>query len=171
MARTKAIAQTTRTQLALAMSVAGLATAYIGLIAFNAISSLEAFATLMLVTCTPWMVIMTVGHFVRHGKYVPMDLQPLNARVKEGVYWFTGGLNYRALVAWAVATGVGLLFSSTSILTGPLTKHVSGIDLSFISAAIVGGGLYYIFLKVFPEPQRVSPQEDLALPRDVTLAE
>ena len=161
----------TRTWLALAMSVAGLATAYIALIAFNAISSLEAFATLMLVTCTPWMVIMTVGHFVRHGRYVPMDLQPLNARVKEGVYWFTGGLNYRALVAWAVATGVGLLFASTSILTGPLTKHVSGVDLSFISAAIVGGGLYYIFLKVFPEPQRVEAQGDLTLPRDVTLAE
>jgi hypothetical protein len=44
-----------------------------------------------------------------------------------------------------------MLFTSTSIITGPLTRHVSGIDLSFISAALVGGVLYFALVKIFPE--------------------
>jgi purine-cytosine permease-like protein len=43
----------TRAQLTFVMSAIGLAAAYVALIAFNAINSIEAFATLMLVTCTP----------------------------------------------------------------------------------------------------------------------
>jgi len=45
---------------------------------------------------------------------------------------------------------VGLLFTSTSIFTGPLVKVVGGIDLSFTSSAVVGALFYYILLKLFP---------------------
>jgi purine-cytosine permease-like protein len=163
----------TRAQLTLAMSVVGLATAYIALIGFNAISSIEAFATLMLVTCTPWMVIMAIGHLMRRGRYEPMDLQAFAGRSQKGVYWFTGGFNIKAFVAWGAATTVGMLFSSTSIVTGPLTKHVSGIDLSFISAAVVGGVLYFVLVKAFPE-QGVAPaeasSEEVAMPPTIGVA-
>jgi purine-cytosine permease-like protein len=141
----------TRAQLTLAISVIGLAAAYVALIAFDAIDSIEAFASLMLVTCTPWMVIMTIGHLVRHGWYEPMDLQTFADRGKTGVYWFSGGFNIKAFVAWGAAVAVGMLFTSTSIITGPLTSEVSGVDLSFISAAVVGGVLYYALVKIFPE--------------------
>jgi purine-cytosine permease-like protein len=141
----------TRAQLTFVISAVGLAAAYITLIAFDAIRSIEAFATLMVVTCTPWMVIMTIGHLMRHGRYVPMDLQAFADRANTGVYWFTGGFNIKAFVAWAAAVAVGMLFTSTSIITGPLTTHVSGIDLSFISAAIVGGALYFGLVELFPE--------------------
>jgi purine-cytosine permease-like protein len=165
----------TRAQLTLIMSAIGLATAYIALIAFNAISSIEAFATLMLVTCTPWMVIMTVGHLMRRGQYRPMDLQAFANRKGQGIYWFTSGFNLRAFAAWAAATTVGMLFSSTSIITGPLTSHVSGIDLSFTSAAVVGGVLYYVLVKVFPETDVQAamepPQEEVALPPQVGILE
>jgi purine-cytosine permease-like protein len=138
----------TRAQLTFVISAIGLAAAYIGLIPFNAVKSIEAFATLMLVTCTPWMVIMTIGHLMRHGWYEPMDLQAFADGTKTGVYWFTGGFNIKAFVAWSAAVAVGMLFASTSIITGPLTSHVSGIDLSFISAAAVGGVLYYALVKI-----------------------
>jgi purine-cytosine permease-like protein len=141
----------TRAQLTFVMSAIGLAAAYIALIAFSAITSIEAFATLMLVTCTPWMVIMTIGHLMRRGWYEPMDLQAFADRAKTGVYWFTGGFNIKAFVAWGAAVAVGMLFTSTSIVTGPLTRHVSGIDLSFTSAAVVGGALYYALVRIFPE--------------------
>jgi purine-cytosine permease-like protein len=163
----------TRAQLTFVMSVIGLATAYIALIAFNAISSIEAFATIMLVTCTPWMTIMAVGHIMRRGRYEPMDLQAFTDRAKKGVYWFTGGFNIKAFVAWAVATGVGMLFASTTIITGPLTKHVSGIDLSFTSAAVVGAVLYYVLVKIFPE-HGVAPatpsHEEVQMPSGVGVA-
>jgi purine-cytosine permease-like protein len=141
----------TRAQLTLVVSAIGLAGAYLALIAFDAIDAIEAFATLMLVTCTPWMVIMTIGHVMRHGRYVPMDLQAFTDDARRGVYWFKGGFNLRALVAWGGAVAVGMLFTSTSIITGPLTDHVSGIDLSFTSAAVAGGVLYYAFVRIFPE--------------------
>ncbi|HMJ36310.1 MAG TPA: cytosine permease [Baekduia sp.] len=140
-----------RAQLTFVISAIGLAAAYVGLIGFNAIKSIEAFATLMLVTCTPWMVIMTIGHLLRHGWYEPNDLQAFAGGAKTGVYWFTGGFNVRAVVAWGAAVATGMLFASTSIITGPLTRHVSGIDLSFTSAAVVGGVLYYALVKIFPE--------------------
>jgi purine-cytosine permease-like protein len=155
----------TRAQLTFAMSAIGLAAAYIALIAFDAIDAIEAFATLMLVTCTPWMVIMTIGHLMRHGRYEPMDLQAFAHRAKTGAYWFTGGFNLRAFAAWGAAVAVGMLFTSTSIITGPLTSHVSGIDLSFTSAAVVGGGLYYALVKIFPE-RGVMPA---ALPTDLVI--
>jgi purine-cytosine permease-like protein len=154
-----------RAQLTFVMSAIGLATAYIGLIAFDAIDSIEALATLMLVTCTPWMVIMTVGHLMRHGQYEAVDLQAFADRAKTGVYWFSGGFNMRAFVAWGAAVAVGMLFTSTSIITGPLTSHVSGIDLSFTSAAVVGGALYYALAKIFPERgvTPVASQDELTI--------
>jgi purine-cytosine permease-like protein len=162
-----------RAQLTFVMSAIGLATAYIGLIAFNAIDSIEALATLMLVTCTPWMVIMTVGHLMRHGQYEAMDLQAFADRAKTGVYWFSGGFNIRAFVAWGAAVAVGMLFTSTSIITGPLTSHVRGIDLSFISAAVVGGALYYALVKIFPERgvTPVASQDELTIRSSVPAIE
>jgi purine-cytosine permease-like protein len=97
------------------------------------------------------MVIMTIGHLMRHGQYAPMDLHAYAARERSSLYWFTHGFNVRAFLAWGAAVAVGMLFTSTSIFTGPMTRHVSGIDLSFTSAAVVGGVLYYAFVKGFPE--------------------
>lgn len=45
---------------------------------------------------------------------------------------------------------VGLLFTSTSVFSGPFINVVGGIDLSFTSSAIVGAMLYYILIKLFP---------------------
>jgi purine-cytosine permease-like protein len=159
----------TRAQLTFVISAIGLAAAYIALIAFNAIDSIEAFATLMLVTVSPWMVIMTVGHLMRHGRYEPMDLQAFAGSARTGVYWFTGGFNIRAFVAWGAAVAVGMLFTSTSIITGPLTDQVSGIDLSFTSAAVVGGVLYFALVVIFPERgvTPVASQDEVAIPRRV----
>jgi cytosine/uracil/thiamine/allantoin permease len=80
-----------------------------------------------------------------------MDLQAFTGRAQTGVYWFTGGFNVKAFAAWAAAVAVGMLFTSTSIITGPLTADVSGIDLSFISAGAVGGLVYYALVKILPE--------------------
>jgi cytosine/uracil/thiamine/allantoin permease len=97
-----------------------------------------------------------------------MDLQAFAVRAKTGVYWFTGGFNIKAFVAWSAAVAVGMLFASTSIITGPLTSQVSGIDLSFMSAAVVGGVLYYALVKVFPErgvmPVRAAAAESALAP-------
>jgi hypothetical protein len=65
------------------------------------------------------------------------------------------------------------MFTSTSIVTGPLTSHVSGIDLSFTSAAVVGGVLYYALVRIFPEHGVVpaASQDEAAMPRGVGAVE
>jgi len=102
-----------------------------------------------------------------------MDLQAFAGNAERGVYWFTGGFNIRAFVAWGAAVAVGMMFTSTSIITGPLTPHISGIDLSFTSAAVVGGVLYYALVKLFPEHGVMiaapPPQDEVAVPPSVAL--
>jgi purine-cytosine permease-like protein len=161
-----------RTQLTFVISAVALVVSYVALIGYNAISSVEAFVTLILAFVTPWLVIMVVGHLHRGGRYHTLDLQAFRVPGEKGAYWFSGGVNPRAAIAWLVASGVGLLFSETSIITGPLPKHISGIDLSFTSAAVVGAGLYYALLKLWPE-QGVIPGEAAApgAPRTLGMAE
>jgi purine-cytosine permease-like protein len=119
------------------------------------------------------MVIMTIGHLMRRGRYEPMDLQAFTDRAKTGVYWFTGGFNIKAFVAWSAAVAVGMLFTSTSIITGPLTRQVNGIDLSFPSAAMVGGVLYYALVKAFPERgvMPVASQDEAKMPPSLGVIE
>jgi hypothetical protein len=56
-------------------------------------------------------------------------------------------------------------YTATSIVTGPLTRHVSGIDLSFTSAVVVGGVLYYALVKAFPERgvRPVGPEDEVTI--------
>jgi purine-cytosine permease-like protein len=161
-----------RTQLTFAISVIALVVSYVALIGYDAISSVEAFVTLILAFVTPWLVIMVVGHLMRRGRYHTLDLQAFRVPGEKGAYWFNGGFNPRAWIAWIAGSGVGLLFTETSIITGPLPKHVDGIDFSFISAALVGGLLYYVLAKVWPE-RGVIPGEEPApgAPRTLGMAE
>ena len=48
-------------------------------------------------------------------------------------------------------TIVGLLFSANGLFTGPLADAAGGVDLSFISAGLTGGVLYWLFEMFFPE--------------------
>jgi purine-cytosine permease-like protein len=143
----------TRAQMTLVLSAVGLCAALIGVLAFNAIASIEAFVTILLVTVTPWMVINVIGHLHRRGVYYPHDLQAFANKdtVRSSRYWYFHGLNLRAVTAWVAGTLVGLTFTSTTVLTGPMVAHVDGIDLSFTSAGVVGGVLYYVLLRIFPE--------------------
>ena len=161
-----------RTQLTLVISAVALIVSYVALIGFNAISSVEAFVTLILAFVTPWLVILVVGHVHRRGRYHTLDVQAFRIPGEKGAYWFNGGFNPRAWIAWIAASVVGLLFSETSIITGPLPKHVSNIDLSFTSAAIVGGVLYWVLLKAWPE-RGVVPGDSPApgAPRTLGMAE
>ena len=161
-----------RTLLTAVISVVALVVSYVALIGYDAISSVEAFVTLILAFVTPWLVILVVGHLYRRGRYYTLDVQAFRVPGEKGAYWFNGGFNPRAWIAWLAASGVGLLFTETSIITGPLPKHIDNVDLSFTSAAIVGGLVYYVLLRVWPE-RGVVPGDEPApgAPRTLGMAE
>ena len=137
--------------LVLVIGVAVFVVAYVGTILFDAYNTLDALVLIMIVVVTPWAVITMVGMWLRKGKVSADDLHAFAIPGATGPYWFTGGVNYRAVSALVIATIVGLLFSANGLFTGPLADAAGGVDLSFISAGLTGGVLYWLFEMFFPE--------------------
>ena len=140
-----------RQVLVLVIGVVVFVVAYVGTILFNAYDSLNALVLIMIVVVTPWAVITLVGMWLRRGQVSADDLHTFATPGGRGPYWFTGGINYRAVSALVVGAIVGCLFSANALFTGPLASAAGGVDLSFISAGVTGGVLYFVFERLFPE--------------------
>jgi purine-cytosine permease-like protein len=137
------------------LSGVGLLFIYLGSFVWNAENTVSAFVSLFGVPAAAWISITLVGNLVRHGRYDPDALQVFNRRERGGIYWYTGGWNLRAVLAWLLASGVGLLFLDTSLYVGPWSGLANGIDLSWVSAMIIGALAYLLAAAVFPEPRAV----------------
>lgn len=139
------------------LGLCGVALVFLGAFVWEAIDTISAFVILLTIVTTPWLVINTIGYFHRKGWYSPDDLQVFNRGERGGLYWFTHGLNLRAFAAWIPAVVVGLLFSQTTLFVGAWATAVEGgVDMSFISAGVVGGAVYGLLLLLFPEKPEVS---------------
>ena len=132
-----------RWHIAAALSVVVLGLTYLLVVATNFITNLESFVTIMVVTATPWMVIVGIHYLLNKGQYAPLDLHAFAMPGVRGRYWYRGGINPVAFVAWACGVALGLMFSSTTLFTGPLESSVSGVDLSWLMAGL-GGGIVYL---------------------------
>jgi purine-cytosine permease-like protein len=135
------------------LTVGALAVAfvYIGGLVLDAQDTVSAFLLLLNVVCAPWMLITLVGFAYCRGRYRPYDLQLFNLGQTGGAYWYWHGINVRAMIAFVPAVVIGLLFSATSIFTGPWANAANGVDLSFISAAVIAVVIYGAALIVAPE--------------------
>jgi len=141
-----------RVQVGLIFSAIGLTLAYLGLIVFNAASAILALCSIVTVLVTPWSIINVLG-YLRHGRrFAVSDLQAFESRGPRGRYWYAGGFNPAAVLSWLAAIVVGLLFSDTAFFAGPLAHLAHGVDLSFVSAAVLGGALYLLL-----DRRRTSP--------------
>lgn len=146
----------TRVQATIGIGVVAFAFILTGRIFFDLLGAVNAFVGAIIVTTTPWMVIMAIGYIVRRGSFRPRDLQVFNRGETGGAYWFRNGVNWRAMVAWVGAALLGLLFANYQpIIVGPFSGLGGGIDLSLAVAVIAGAGLYLGALWLFPEPRHV----------------
>ena len=126
----------------------------IGRLVFDLLGAVNAFVGAIVVTTTPWMIILAIAFFTHRGWYDERDLQVFNRGETGGRYWFRSGINWRGLVAWAVAAVVGLLFSNyPPIIVGPFRDLAGGIDLSLLSGIVTAAVLYVAALWIFPEPE------------------
>jgi purine-cytosine permease-like protein len=117
---------------------------YLLTIATNFLTNLIAFVTIMVVTATPWMVIIGVHYLLSRGEYTPIDLHAFAIPGARGRYWYTAGLNPRAFFAWGAGVTIGLMFSSNTLFIGPLVNTADGVDLSWLTAGAVGGIVYLL---------------------------
>jgi purine-cytosine permease-like protein len=131
---------------------------YLGSFVWNAIDTVSAFLSILLVLVVPWMIISLIGLVYVRGRYWPADLQIFNAEGRGGAYWFTHGVNLRAAVAYVAGFVAGLLNVNTAIYVGPLALTVGGVDISIFTSGVVSGVVYAVALRFFPE--RHHPQAD-----------
>lgn len=128
---------------------------FVGNFVLDMVSSINAFATLIVLCTSPWMVIMMIGFVQRRGYYDVADLQVFNEGRRGGRYWFTNGVNWRAMAAWIPATVLGLLFANTPMIAGPLRGIAGGVDISLVITLLTAAVAYPLLTRLFPEPREV----------------
>lgn len=128
----------------------------VGRLSFDLLGAVNAFIGAIVVTTTPWMIIMAIGYFVRRGYYDAKDLQVFNQGKVGGKYWFASGVNWRAMIAWIASATIGLTFAYyPPVIVGPFNALAGGIDLSLVSAIVSAAVLYLGSLFIWPEPDYV----------------
>ena len=150
-----------RWHIAVGLSAIVLGLTYLLVVATNFITNLESFVTIMIATATPWMVIMGIHYLLVKGQYAPLDLHAFAIPGARGRYWYTGGINIVAFVAWGCGVALGLMFSTTTLFTGPLESSVQGVDLSWLMAGL-GGGIVYLIGTLVTARRTAGTQPDLA---------
>ena len=129
---------------------------FVGRFYFSLFGSISTFVSLIIVTTTPWMVVMIIGYIVRRGFYIPDAMQIFNRGQTGGPYWFTRGWNVAGMSAWIVSSIVALLMVSIpGHFVGWLGSLAGGVDVSLVAALILPAVLYPVCLKLFPEPRAI----------------
>lgn len=112
---------------------------------FDAIDSVTAMTVALNAVITPWVAILAIG-VLRTKSFEPVDLQAFAHGRRAGRYWFTGGWNMAAVIAWAEGATFGVLTVNTTRYVGPLADIAGGVDLSTIGSAALAGSIYLAFL-------------------------
>jgi purine-cytosine permease-like protein len=129
---------------------------FIGRFVFNLIDAITTFVSLIVVTTTPWMVVMIIGYFVRRGFYLPEAMQVFNRGQQGGPYWFRGGWNVPGMVSWLVSASIALLMvNMPGHFVGWLGFVAGDWDASLLAALGLPLLLYPALLYLHPEPRAV----------------
>jgi purine-cytosine permease-like protein len=135
-----------RSQTTIITAAVAIALLYIGVFVFEAIDSVTAMTVALNAVITPWVAILAIGA-LRTKTYDPVDLQAFADGRRGGRYWFTGGWNVSAVVAWLVGATFGFLTVNTTLYVGPLADIAGGVDLSTIGSAALAGLIYFASLR------------------------
>jgi purine-cytosine permease-like protein len=145
-----------RTQATALIGTVACALVFAGRFYFSLFDSLSAFVSLIVVTTTPWMVIMMIGYVVRRGYYLPEAMQVFNRGQTGGPYWFTGGWNIAGMSAWVISSALALmLVNIPGHFVGWLGNSVGGVDCSLLAALVLPALLFPLCLLLFPEPRAI----------------
>ena len=129
---------------------------FVGRFYFSLFGSISTFVSLIIVTTTPWMVIMMIGYVVRRGFYIPDAMQIFNRGQTGGPYWFMGGWNMAGMSAWIPSSVMALLaVNIPGHFVGWLGDRAGGLDISLLAALVLPMLLYPLCLKLFPEPRAI----------------
>jgi nucleobase:cation symporter-1, NCS1 family len=110
--------------------------------------ALRLFVLLTYLWVPAWAAVLLVDFFVfRRGRYASDQL----TRGRQGIYWYRGGVFWRAFIAWLVGVAVTIPFIGSATLPwmtqpwqDPLAHLLGGMDVTGIVGAVVSAVLYYV---------------------------
>lgn len=115
---------------------------FLGHFVWEAQDAITSFVLMLTAIGTPWAVIILIDYFNCKGIYDCEALQIYNRGARGGAYWFYGGWNREATLAWLVGAVIGLVSVLTPLYQGPLVPFMGEMDLSFILSGL-GAGIVY----------------------------
>ncbi|MDG4666078.1 cytosine permease [Mycobacterium sp. 236(2023)] len=133
--------QLKRTQTTIITAGVAIALLYVGVFVFDAVESVTAMTVALNAVITPWVVILAIGA-LRTKTYDTTDLQAFADGRQGGRYWFCGGWNIPAVIAWSAGALFGVLAVNTTLYIGPLADIAGGVDLSTAGSAVLAGLIY-----------------------------
>ena len=120
--------------------VAGVSTGlvFIGKFVYDAEAAVTNSVLFLSCLATSWIAISLYAFFKRKGAIDKAALQVFNERKSGGIYWYSGGWNLKAVLAWLLGSVAGILGISSVDYVGPISNALNGIDVSIPAAALVG---------------------------------
>jgi purine-cytosine permease-like protein len=137
------------------LGLACLALVFVGIYLIDMVNLMVVFLTFMAVAVSPWLVINLVGHYVFSDDYHERDLFAYLTPGATGRYWYSGGFNWPAVLAWVVGVICGLMFTYTDLYQGPLANAFGGVTLDYAIAGLAGGLVYYVLEKAMGTTKHV----------------
>jgi purine-cytosine permease-like protein len=113
----------------------------LALFAFDFIDFFVQFLSLLVLWTAPWCGVFLVDFALRRWQYKdPEDLFVRNG----GRYWYTGGINWRAVIAWALGAVGAFMTTNAPLWVSPWSiDYLGGSDISWLVGLVVGGGVYW----------------------------
>lgn len=112
---------------------------YFMLIAGSFYGPFIGFISLLAVPITAWVGICLVD-LMHRQEYSATDLLDVSPR---SAYWYKGGVEWRAVSAWAIAIALGFCFLSTGEIHGVLANSWLGRNgLGWIVTFVIAAGVY-----------------------------
>jgi purine-cytosine permease-like protein len=122
----------------------------LGRFVWSAETAVTTFVVVLTSLATPWAVITMIGFVRTRGTFDEPSLQVFNRGETGGSYWYSAGWNGGAVLAWLAGSVVGVLSNSTDVYSGPIADALGGIDVSFVTSAVVAGLVYLAVVAIRP---------------------
>lgn len=128
---------------------------YVMLVAQSFFAPFESFLQLLADGLTAWSAVFLVDMLLRRE----YDAAGLTGAGPEGAYYYRGGINWAAVVAWLAGIAAGLAFTVTPWFSGPFAR---GIFATSSLGYLIGFGVsavLYLLLRRLGQPRRKNEAE------------
>lgn len=152
-----------RVQTTIIAAVLSIALVFAGVFALNVADAFTAATVFLNAITVPWVAVLVCAAIRnRNRTYDLYDLQAFAQHRRGGRYWFTGGWNLPAVIAWFCGAAVGVLAVNTGTYVGPLADALGGIDLTTLGSGVIAALIYGVAIVAVPD--RVDAPEGQSAP-------